>query len=74
MGSIIELFNFFDIYNLKLIFILLNYIQIPSLIIPKSARVKKIFLCLGDIVALERVAHEFCEDISSHGVLYVEAR
>jgi adenosine deaminase len=28
----------------------------------------------GDIVAMERVAYEFCEDISSHGVLYVEAR
>ena len=33
-----------------------------------------IAFCLGDIVAMERVAHEFCEDISSHGVLYVEAR
>eukprot|EP00088_Acartia_fossae_P062146 TRINITY_DN7486_c0_g1_i1.p1 TRINITY_DN7486_c0_g1~~TRINITY_DN7486_c0_g1_i1.p1 ORF type:complete len:364 (-),score=82.82 TRINITY_DN7486_c0_g1_i1:340-1431(-) len=28
----------------------------------------------GDVVAMERVALEFCEDISEHGVLYVEAR
>ena len=31
-------------------------------------------LCLGDIVAMERVAWEFCEDIASNGILYVEAR
>ncbi|XP_023335547.1 adenosine deaminase [Eurytemora carolleeae] len=28
----------------------------------------------GDIVAMERVAWEFCEDIASNGILYVEAR
>jgi len=28
----------------------------------------------GDIVAMERVAYEFCEDIYSQGLLYVEAR
>ena len=31
-------------------------------------------LLSGDIVAMERVAFEFCEDIATHGVLYVEAR
>jgi len=36
--------------------------------------VKDLKVCLGDIVAMERVAWEFCEDIASNGILYVEAR
>ena len=35
---------------------------------------KVVVVCRDDVIAIERIAHEFCEDQASSGVLYFEVR